>query len=92
MELLEDMKYEHFNAILTSLEDRYSDFAADGSNSLLLNNLNPIKTACHLLMLLNKIKDGYSLTKLRVDELSKKIITRARYVLDNLFFPQQMHY
>ena len=74
MELLDYMKYEQLNTILTSLEDRYGEIAADGSNSLLLNNLNPIKTACHLLILLKRIEGRYSITKLRTGELSGIII------------------
>ena len=92
LELLEEMKYEQLNAIITSLEDRYSSIAKDGSNALLLNNLNPIKTACHLLILLKQIEGRYSLTKLRTAALSSIIIARARSVLDRLFFPLQMKY
>ena len=92
MELLDYMKYEQLNAILTSLEERYSMIAKDGSNSLLLNNLNPIKTACHLLILLKRIEGRYSLTRLRTDELSDIIKKRARAVLNHLFFPLQMKY
>ena len=92
MELLDYMKYEQLNTILTSLEDRYGEIAADGSNSLLLNNLNPIKTACHLLILLKRIEGRYSITKLRTGELSGIIIQRARAVLNHLFFPLQMKY
>ena len=92
LELVEVMKYEQLNAILSSLEDRYSSIAKDGSNALLLNNLNPIKTACHLLILLKRIEGRYSLTKLRTAALSGIIIARARSVLDHLFFPLQMKY
>ena len=92
LELVEVMKYEQLNTILSSLEDRYSSIAKDGSNALLLNNLNPIKTACHLLILLKRIEGRYSLTKLRTAALSGIIIARARSVLDHLFFPLQMKY
>lgn len=51
--MLDDFSYNHVDAMLTSMEDRFGEQAADGSDSFLLNNLNPIKTAVHFLMLLN---------------------------------------
>ena len=50
------------------------DIEADGSNSYLLCNLNPIKTACHMLMLLNEIQNKYSMASLRTEGLTEIII------------------
>jgi len=40
---------------LISMEERFGEIEENGSNSYLLCNLNPIKTACHMLMLLDLI-------------------------------------
>ena len=45
----EQFTLNHIDAILSSLEKRFGDIEEDGSNAYLLCNLNPIKTACHLL-------------------------------------------
>ena len=94
MELFYKLQYEHIDAILTSIETRFGEDEEDedGSNSYLLCNLNPIKTACHMLMLLDLISQRYSMASLRTDQLSEDIITQARSVLDKLFFPRQMKF
>ena len=56
MQLLNSMSYEHIDRILSSMEERFGEIAEDGSNSYLLCNLSPIKTACHMLNLLNQIE------------------------------------
>jgi hypothetical protein len=55
MELFYKLQYEHIDTVLTSIELRFGEIEEDGSNSFLLCNLNPIKTACHMLMLLDLI-------------------------------------
>ena len=50
---LRQLRYEHVDKILISIEERLND--EDCTDSYLLNNLNPIKTACHILMLLDLI-------------------------------------
>ena len=57
------------------MEDRFGEIEEDGSNSYLLCNLNPIKTACHMLMLLDLISERYSMTSLRTSELNDIILT-----------------
>ena len=52
-QILHRLTYEHVDTILTSMENRLSEIEHDGSNSYLLCNLNPIKTACHMLHLLH---------------------------------------
>lgn len=74
MQLLHLFSYEHIDNILTSMEKRFGEIAEDGSNSYLLCNLNPIKTACHMLMLLNLIEQKYSLASLRTQGLSEIIV------------------
>ena len=74
------------------MEDRFGDVAEDGSNSYLLCNINPIKTACHLLMLLDQIKGVYSMTEERANSLTDKINSQGVSVLTKLFFPRQMKY
>ena len=49
LEMEEQFTLNHIDAILSSLEKRFGDIEEDGSNAYLLCNLNPIKTACHLL-------------------------------------------
>ena len=49
MQVIYELNYEHVDAVLTSIEERFGEIAEDGSNSYLLCNLNPIKTACHML-------------------------------------------
>lgn len=68
------LSYEHIDLVLTSLEEHFGEIAEDGSNSYLLCNLNPILTAVSMLMLLNQIKDRYSVTELRTDNLSEIIL------------------
>ena len=53
MQNFQELNYEHIDKILITMEDSLSD--ADCTNSYLLNNLNSIKTACHILMLLDEI-------------------------------------
>ena len=67
------LKYEHIDRILTSMEERFSEVDEDGSNSFLVCNLNPIKTACHLLMLLSQIEQYFSIASKRTEELFEKI-------------------
>lgn len=84
------LTYEHVDRLLTSLEDRFGDVAEDGSNSFLLNNLNPIKTACHMLLLLDLMDDRYPMTSLRTEQLSEIIMSQAKAVLEHLFLPRQI--
>ena len=70
------------------MEESFSDVAEDMSNSFLLCNLNPIKTAVHMLQLLSQIEARYSVTSLRTQNLSETINNQARAVLDTLFFPR----
>ena len=46
-------RYEHIDKILISIEARLN--TDDCNDRYMLNNLNPIKTACHILMLLDLI-------------------------------------
>ena len=92
MQLLHLFRYEHIDRILTSMEKRFGEIAEDGSNSYLLCNLNPVKTACHMLMLLSQIEQKYSLASLRTQGLSEIIVAQAKSVLDQQFFPLQMRY
>ena len=55
LEMEEQFTFNQIDAILESLEKRFSREDATGSQSFLLCNLNPIKTACHLLMILDQI-------------------------------------
>ena len=55
MQLLYKLEYEQIDKILTSMELRLNEVEEDGSNQYLLTNLNPIKTACHIMMLLDGI-------------------------------------
>jgi len=66
-------KYEHIDRILSSLESRFQEMEEDGSNSYLLTNLNPVKSAVHILMLLSQIEERYSVTGLRTSNLQDKI-------------------
>ena len=50
---MHQLSYVHVDKILTSIEERFGQIEDDGSNQYLLCNLNPIKSACHMLMLLN---------------------------------------
>ena len=70
----EELNYEHIDEILTSMEERFGEIEADGSNSYLLCNLNPIKTAVHMLMVLDYINERYSMAKLRTEKLSEIIL------------------
>ena len=74
MQVIDQLNYEHVDSILVSCEERLGEIAADGSNSYLLTNLNQIKTACHMLMLLDLINDRYSMTKLRTDTLAEILL------------------
>jgi len=56
IELFHWLRYEHIDTILSSIEERFGEIEEDGSNSFLLCNLNPIKTACHMLMFLDIIQ------------------------------------
>ena len=53
MQLYFQMEYEQVDKLLTSMEQRFAEVEEDGSNQYLLCNLNPIKTACHIMMLLD---------------------------------------
>mmetsp|Transcript_566 Transcript_566/g.919 ORF Transcript_566/g.919 Transcript_566/m.919 type:complete len:171 (+) Transcript_566:859-1371(+) len=92
MQLQEFLNYEHIDQILTSMEQRFGDFEEFSSNSYILCNLNPIKSACHLLMLLSSMEQIYSIVSLRTESLYEKVVVQARLVLDRLFFPQQMKF
>ena len=77
---------------MSSLEDIFPEIEESGNNSILLCNLNPIKTACHLLMTLDLIAERYSMASLRTSSLNETIIKQARSVLDKLFIPQQLKF
>ena len=81
------LNYEHIDEILTSMEERFGEIEEDGSNSYLLCNLNPIKTAVHMLMVLSYINQRYSMSALRTDGLSEIILKQGKSILDRLFFP-----
>ena len=55
MQIYYEMEYEQVDKLLTSMEQRFAEIEEDGSNQHLLCNLNPIKTACHIMMLLDLI-------------------------------------
>ena len=74
------------------MEERFGEIEEDGSNSYLLTNLNPIKTAVHMLMVLSLIDDRYSMAKQRTETLSDIILGQGKSVLDKLFFPHQIKY
>ena len=82
------LSYEHIDRVLTSVEERFQEVEEDGSNSYLLTNLNPVKTAVHMLMLLSQIEERYSVTGKRTDNLSEIINGQAESVLTKLFFPR----
>ena len=74
------------------MEQRFNGIDEDGSDSPLLHNLNPIKTAVHFLMLLSEIEQRYSMAILRTQNLAEQILNLTKSVLDRLFFPQQMSF
>ena len=86
------LSYSHIDRVLTSMEERFVELEEDGSNSYLLTNLNPIKTAVHMLMLLSQIETKYSVASLRTEHLAEIINKQARSVLKKLFFPRQMRF
>lgn len=92
MQVLDDLSYGHVDKLLVSMEERFSSADEDLSNSPILSNLNPIKTAVHMLMLLNEIEKRYSMAVLRTQNLGEQILNLTKSVLDRLFFPQQMSY
>lgn len=92
MQVEQFLSYEHIDQILTSMEERFGEIEEDGSNSYLLCNLNPIKTAVHMLLVLSQINERYSMAILRTDALSEIILSQIKAVLDRLFFPQQIKY
>ena len=90
--IVPELKYSHIDRILTSMERRFNEMESDGSDSYLLTNLNPIKTACILLMILHMIEKRYSVTKLRTSNLVDQLIKKAKAVLEQLFFPTQIKF
>ena len=84
----DQLNYEHIDEILTSMEERFGEIEEDGSNSYLLCNLNPIKTAVHMLMVLSYISERYSMAVLRTEGLVEIILNQGKSILDRLFFPQ----
>lgn len=74
MEVFDHMEYKHVDEILTSMEEHFGEVEEDGSNSYLLCNLNPVKTAMHMLMLLSNFEERYSMAVLRTQELSEVIL------------------
>lgn len=72
------------------MEDRFDGDQDDVNNLFILSNMNPIKTACHLLMLMSEFESRYSMASLRTESLYEAILSQARSVLDKLFFPKQM--
>ena len=83
----DQLNYEHIDEILTSMEERFGEIEEDGSNSYLLCNLNPIKTAVHMLMVLSYINERYSMAVLRTEGLEEIILNQGKSILDRLFFP-----
>ena len=73
MQLYYEMEYEQVDKLLTSMEYRFAEIEDDGSNQYLLCNLNPIKTACHIMMLLDNISGRYSIASLRTDSLTELV-------------------
>lgn len=73
VQVINDLEYEHVDGILTSMEQKFGEIEEDGSNSYLLCNLNPIKSAVHMLMILNQIEQHYSMAVLRTKNLAEKI-------------------
>ena len=55
MQEIHKMSTERVDKILLTLEDRFGDLEPDGSNSYILCNLSPVKTACHIMLLLYDI-------------------------------------
>lgn len=56
------------------MEQSFGEVEEDGSNSYLLCNLNPVKTAVHMLMILSNIEQQYSMAILRTAHLTDKIL------------------
>ena len=57
------------------MEERFGEIEEDGSNSYLICNLNPIKTAVHMLMILSQIVERYSMANLRTEALTEIILS-----------------
>ena len=63
VQLLHEFNYEHVDQVLSSMEERFNNdlLVGDATYSYLLCNMNAIQTACHLLYLLDKIENRYSM-------------------------------
>ena len=57
--MLDKLSYEQIDQLLLSLEGNIEAQASDGSSYYLLCNLNPVKTACNILFLLDLIAQRY---------------------------------
>lgn len=77
LRVIDEFTYEHVDKILCSIEQRFGEMEEDGSNSFLLCNLNPIKSAMHLLLLLSLIEKRYSMAVLRTENLAEIILRQA---------------
>ena len=84
------MTYGDVDRIVSALEKIFGDVEPDGSNQVLLVNLNPIKTACHLLMFFDKVGNRYSSIELRASGLYEELMNQLHEVLVNLFFPKDI--
>ena len=77
-ETIHQLSYKQVDRLLTSIEERFNqNIDEDAASNYLVTNINPIKTACHMLMLLNMIKSRYSVAGLRTEHLSEIILQTA---------------
>jgi len=56
----------------------------------MVTNLNPIKTAVHLLEYLTRIQDEFPVTQFRVGHLKDCVLSQAKAVLVNMFLPMEI--
>ena len=73
LQVIYRLDYEHIDQILTSMEENFGEPDDDGGNQYLLCNLNPVKTACHMMYMLNIIQSRYSMTSRRTDSLTDDV-------------------
>ena len=63
---------------------------SSSSESVLVLNLNPIKTAMLLMNYCNKIVEAYEITELRVKFIHDKLMESLRSILVNLYNPLEI--
>ena len=90
--MVDALEAEHTDKILLTMEERFGDLEEDGSNSYMICNLSPVKTAMHLLSLLAEIESRFSYSIQRTNNLSEIILEQSKAVLEGLFIPKQFRY